>query len=442
MPAATLPSIDEIPIYSEGDSEAESMRRAEADPVGFHRRAFRAKGPVYRTLRGGQMVVMFAGLESNEFIWKNTTLWSYYNTMAGFREGISDDHVTALDDPHHRHKRTMLKPAFDQMSAMRYLPAYNTVFHDRLKEASTEPKIELVHWWVSTLARAQARTVARVGMSDEELDKVSDLERTALAGVGLGEQRAAYFGAEHYRRLKAEGMALLGREIDARLADPQKYDDNFTQVLQARLKAEGENVSRDVLIDDLYLVLVAGLENTAKLIGSTLGALLRDPAWLAEIRAELEPWDGRDVMALTQMPRLKATIMEMQRLFPPAMFMPREAVKDFEFGGYFIPAGTVLLHMQTLCQYLEEFYEEPLRFKPQRFVDKGQFVAKTLGFFGGGTHICVGRNHTLVQTPIALAQMLKYYDFEVVEEKTSLGAGPLAAGHALKEFWVRLVARE
>jgi hypothetical protein len=38
--------------------------------------------------------------------------------------------------------------------------------------------------------------------------------------------------------------------------------------------------------------------------------------------------------------------------------------------------------------------------------------------------------------------MLKYYDLDVLEEKTSLGQGPLAPGQFLKELWVRIGPRK
>jgi cytochrome P450 len=84
-------------------------------------------------------------------------------------------------------------------------------------------------------------------------------------------------------------------------------------------------------------------------------------------------------------------------------------------------------------------YADPLKFQPQRFVEDGRFVAKSNGFFGGGTHICLGRNHAMFQTPIALAQMLKFYDFELLGEAREESF--LRAGTALTDLWVRATPR-
>lgn len=443
MPVLASASVDEIPIYREGATDEESGALAAHDPVGFHLRAFRAMGPVYRTQMGEKLMVVLAGLESNEFIWKSTNLWTYYNLLAGFREEMGDDHVTAIDGAHHRQKRTILKPAFDQAPAMRYLPAYNSIFHERLKATPSAGNIDLVLWWAKTLLWTQSRTVAKAEISEELLAPLIAWETALLAGIRYKpEERARYYNTEGYLKLKSVGMELLARTLDQRLAAPEKYDDNFSQVMRARREAEGDALSRDNLIDDLYLVLVAGVENTSKLLSACVLSILRDPAWLAELRTELDAWDGRDVMALAQMNRLKATVMETQRLYPTIVYNARESVQEFEFGGYQMPTGTVLVHMQILCHYLDEFYPDPLSFKPQRFVEEGRFVAKTNGIFGGGTHVCLGRNHTLMQTPIALAHMFKYYDLELIQEKPVTGDAPLLPGGNLKELWVRVTPRK
>jgi cytochrome P450 len=442
MSTLTSASIEEIPIYREGATPEESAAIAEKDPIGFHLRAYKALGPVYRMMQGNDAVVVFTGLESNEFVWKNTELWTYRNLLAAFREELGNDHVTAIDGAHHRQKRTILKPAFDQAPAMRYLPQYNAIFREKVSEAAQRDKLDSVHWWASTICRAQAQTVARAEMSEEVLAQMVAWEKFLLSGLRLGEERLTYYADPDYLAKKAVVLEFFGRMVDERLAEPDKYDDNFAFVMRARLEMEGADTSRETLIDDLYLVLLAGVENTAKLISTALLGTLRNPTLLAELRAELDPWDGEDVMALSRMNRLKATVMEAQRLYPIVMYNGREAVRDFEFGGYQFPAGTVLLHMQILCHYLDEIYADPLEFKPQRFVDDGRFVAKTSGFFGGGTHLCRGRNHTLLQTPIALAQLLKYYDVEILDESNSSGHGPLQPGQILNELWVRVTPRK
>jgi cytochrome P450 len=121
-------------------------------------------------------------------------------------------------------------------------------------------------------------------------------------------------------------------------------------------------------------------------------------------------------MALSGMNDLKAVIMETQRLRPIVHFTRRHAAHDFEFAGYRVPAGTNILVANSCCHFLEEFYETPFSFRPQRFLEGGKFAPRTNGFFGGGVHICVGRNFSMLQTPLAVARMLKYYEINYTNE--------------------------
>jgi cytochrome P450 len=440
MPTLTSPTVDEIPIYREGSTDEESARKLASDPLGFHLRAYREMGQVYRTMMGEKMTVIFSGLETNEFIWRNTDLWTYYDIFVAFREELGENHVTSIDGPDHRQKRLVLKPAFDQGPAMRYLPQYNAIFHEEMKRAPGSNEVEMVQFWAKALCKTNTKTVSQAEVADEVLDQIVAWEKALLGGLLMGDKRREYYGNPDYVALKATTMKLFGDIVDERIAHPDKYDDNFAMVMKARARDGADPASRETLIDDLYLVLLAGVENTSRLINTCLIFILRDPAWLAEIRAEIDPWDGQDIMALSRMSKLKATIMEAQRFYPLVMYNPRQATRDFEYGGFTIPAGTVILHVQVLCHFLEELYADPLSFRPQRFVEEGKFVGKANGFFGGGTHLCLGRNHTLLQTPIALAQMLKYYDFE--PSAVAMNEKFISPGGSLKDLWAKVSPRK
>jgi cytochrome P450 len=432
--------VEAIPIYREGTTDAECAGLAQSDPINFHLRAFRKMGPIYRTMHRDRMTVMLAGLEANDFVWRNPQLWTYAELFVHFNDELGPEHVTTLDGAAHRKKRSILKPAFDQGPAMRYLPEYNRIFHEEMAKTAELKRVELVHFWARVICKTQSRTVARVEIDDEMAESLIAWDKALLGGIFRGEQRQAYYAEVEYQRLKAIAMQVFGGMVDERLAEPGKYDDNFELVIRAREREMPGEMNRESLIDEAYLILLAGVENTSRLLNSCLLACLRDPDWMREVRAELDAWDGKDMMALSQMAQLKATVMEAQRLFPIAIFNPKQAVEDFEYGGYVIPAGTVIFHMQVLCQFLEEIYPEPFRFRPQRFVEEGRFVAKTNGFFGGGPHLCVGRNHTLLQSPIALAQMLKYHDFEE-PEAVFLNRAIGSPGAGLKQLSVRVKPR-
>ena len=106
--------------------------------------------------------------------------------------------------------------------------------------------------------------------------------------------------------------------------------------------------------------------------------------------------------------------MEMERVFPAAPLHPRLAAEDLEFEGYEIPKGTRILHLHTLTHFLDEIYEEPLRFNARRWTEN-DYPKKAHGTFGGSTHICLGMNLARIHMPIVMANLVRYFDLEVDE---------------------------
>ena len=125
---------------------------------------------------------------------------------------------------------------------------------------------------------------------------------------------------------------------------------------------------------------------------------------------------------------VNACVYESQRWRPLGAFplgpfgLPRESVVDEEVLGYRIPKGTtVLLNQWTIAQD-PDFYEEPERFNPDRFVrdpvgaKKGvrQEGRKAVYTFGAGRRECPGKDFALQNIRLAVTQLL--WAFDIVPE--------------------------
>jgi len=66
--------------------------------------------------------------------------------------------------------------------------------------------------------------------------------------------------------------------------------------------------------------------------------------------------------------------------------------------------------------FLDSVYEEPFKFNPRRYLDGRTYPPKANGFFGGGTHICLGMNLAMVHTPLILANVLRDYEYRFVSD--------------------------
>jgi cytochrome P450 len=349
--------------------------------------------------------------------------------------------VTSLDGEEHRHKRNVLRPAFDMGPAMRYLPQFNETLHADMKAAEGN-LVDLSSFWAFEITKVASQTAAVCAVPDDVLAKMARYEFESLGGLFLEEARPAYIARPSYIQLKQEVFSWLEKIVDERLAMAEQPPDHFAAIMAARKAAEDGQLNRLALIDDLYLTLISGSHNTANLTNWALAFTYRNPEWLQQLRAEVDGWDGHDVMALAKLPKLKATITEVMRLRPGVVFTAKDAVEPFCFQGYTIPAGTRVLHSIVLAQFLEELYPDPWSFRPERFVENSRYVPKTFGAFGGGTHICLGRNHSLLQGPVALALTVKYFDVEWTDAKGASRAIGFGGQRPDTENWVRLLPRK
>ncbi|MDQ8185599.1 cytochrome P450 [Pelagicoccus sp. SDUM812002] len=206
-------------------------------------------------------------------------------------------------------------------------------------------------------------------------------------------------------------FGLLGDFVKRRIAGEEAgVDDNFSEVLARTLEDNDGEVDLQELISEAYLLLMAGTGNTAKLLNCGLQHILADSEWLGEFREELAGY-GQDSFArgIKAYPKFKATIFEIERMFPAAPVLARTVAKPFEFAGYRLERGEKVLHLQTLPHFWEEVYEEPYRFKPIRWIEN-KYSKKSRGSFGGSTHICLGMNLARIHMPIVLANVLSGYE--------------------------------
>lgn len=382
-----------------------------------HLAAYRKLGPIYSVQFRGEPWICIGGMEANEAAWRNPDLWDYQSALTPFRDVMGERHVTQMDGKAHRAKRRQLKPGFAMSAIGRWIPAIDAIFKQKLAETAGQPT-SLADFFMSTLTYANSRTVLDAALSAEAIKVFIRFEESFIGATVLAEQeRNAFYQSEAFLADKDFVFKYLGGLVEERLGSSDRtVDDNFSEVLAQTLQDNAGEVDLQELVSEAYLLLMAGTGNTAKLINCGLQHILADEAWLQELRVELADYGpGSFARGMEAYPKLKATIFEIERMFPAAPVLARVVAQPFEFAGYQLESGDKVLHLQTLPQFLEEIYEEPYRFKPMRWIEN-KYPKKSQGTFGGSTHICLGMNLARIHMPIALANVLAGYDVEQLSE--------------------------
>jgi cytochrome P450 len=400
------PALDELPAYEQLGLSSGAAEMEEFD----HLAAYRRLGPIYQLRFRGERWVVLGGMEANEAAWRNPDQWDYHDSQTPFRELMGPTHVTQLDGERHRRKRRNLKPGFAMSAIVGLIPELDRSIAGDLRAAVGQP-LRLHDFFMTVLTRANSRSVLRCGFDDATAQAFIRFEEHFIRGTSLGERRHAHYAQPGFQRDREIVFAFLGALVDRRLAG-ETAPDGFQAMLDDR-RARGEPLDRLELIPEAYLLLMAGTGNTAKLLNAGIQHVLQDPAWLERLRAELAGYAPERLLAgMGGFPLLKATLLEIERLFPAAPVLARTVAEPFVFQGYTLAKGTKVLHLQTLPHFLEEIYADPYRFQPGRWLDR-DYPKKAQGTYGGSTHLCLGINLVRLHLPIVLANLLGCYDVAI-----------------------------
>ncbi len=439
-------SVTEIPRVDLAQLEASLPDTHPAIRFGPYRidtclQAYRTHGPIFEFVHEGQPCIAIAGEEANADTWGNPDDWSYHDSMKGFRDELGPLHLTQLDGAPHKRKRMLLNEAFSARALMETIPAMDGVIVEGLRQLATGQTLELHHALMCLLTRVQAGAAIPCELTEAQVEELVRFEEEFISAVLMeGPAREPYFARPDYHTLKESSLAFLASLVADRRAHPEKQD-LLRTLMDAADGRDVEPLSDDELLDDTYLLLIAGHGNTAKVICRALYHIFEDADLLDAVRREVSGFNGATLQGMDAFPLLKGAILESERLYPPAPVMPRVAARPIHLLGHDLPPGTKVMHLHTLTHYLEELYDEPFAFRPQRWheLNVRRERRNAHGVFGGGRHTCLGQNVARLHSPLVLGNLVAHY---TLKAEGLPGTRPVVEGFPgspeTMEFFVQL----
>lgn len=182
----------------------------------------------------------------------------------------------------------------------------------------------------------------------------------------------------------AELEAYLRQMADARKTEPRA--DLVSGLVHAEI--EGQRLTDEEIVSTCRLLLIAGFETSANLIGNTLHLLLLHPEVLARVRNEPE--------------QIEPVIEEALRLQTPFQFLARKATRVVELAGQQIQPGQLVLLMLGSGNRDESAFERADEFDPWRP------PVRHLSF-GHGIHYCLGAGLGRMEARIAITRLLAQF---------------------------------
>ncbi|XP_059071494.1 cytochrome P450 CYP736A12-like [Cryptomeria japonica] len=116
---------------------------------------------------------------------------------------------------------------------------------------------------------------------------------------------------------------------------------------------------------------------------------------------------------------VQCVVKETLRLYPALpLLLPHESTQDCAVGGYFIPERSRLIVNAWAIGRDPSLWEDPLEFKPERFMGKKVDVVRDKDYFdmlpfGAGRRGCPGTAMADVTMNLALAQLVHCFEWSV-----------------------------
>jgi hypothetical protein len=288
--------------------------------------------------------------------------------------------VSMTDPPEHTRLRRLVARSFTPRVLEALRPGIESLVREHLDRVQGRPTMDAIADLAYPLP---AIVIGRLlGAPDEARDRFMHWSKDIVDFVGTGhaDTERALRNEETLREFRA----FLEPIIRDRRDNPR---DDLMSIL-ASPNENGERLSDDELVSTCIVMLFAGHETTANLIGNGLLALLKHPEQLAVLREQ---------------PGLAATaVEEFLRYDSPVQRNRRIASVDVELGDKHIRQG------DSVMVFLGSANRDPEKFPDPDALDVTRAPNQHMAF-GHGIHFCVGAALSRIEAPIAIAGLLERF---------------------------------
>jgi cytochrome P450 len=399
---------------------------ASPDPLAVYARWAREYGDIFY-YRAGWIHVYF--LNHPELI-ESVLVRNHQNFQKGrvirnsrwiFGEGL-----LTSEGEHWKRQRRLAQPAFHRERIASYASVMTNYAEQMLSQWQDGTVID-AH---QEMMRLTLRIVVRAlfGVEAEETEEISrSLNVMMRNSTGARLILPPFFRLLptpqmfEFRRAVRKLNDTVNRIIDLHRRDGTDSGDLLSVLMEAQ-DEDGSRMDDRQLRDEVMTFLLAGHETTALALSWTWHLLSQDSQVESRLHQELDRvLEGRipSISDLSSLTYTEAVIKESMRLYPPAWSVAREALKEFELGGYSIPAGSNVVMSQWIMHRDSRFFSEPERFDPGRW--SGERSSKLPRFayfpFSGGPRQCIGSSFAMMEAVLLLATVAGRFQLGRVEGK-------------------------
>jgi cytochrome P450 len=343
--------------------------------------------------------------------------------------------VMLLEEPEHVRRRKLMLPPFHGERMKGYS---QTMAEIARHEVATWPVGEPFELW-PRMQEITLEAIMRVVFGSVETEEprrlraslrrltnwMNDPKRLNLLAAA-GPSRFA--GNRDYRAMMEPVERGVLEQVRLRRQNPGYTDgmDIAAMLGEARYE-DGSPMSEQDLRDELVTLLTDG--PTSSLLSWAFERILRHPQVYARLRAEADALRERtagaesahtekiDKQASEDGAYLDAVVKETLRLCPAAPIVVRRLLEPMQLGGYTIPAGSTVAPCVHLVHRRPGVYPDPLRFRPERFLERPAGTYTWIPF-GGGVRRCLAAPYAQLLMKQVIGAVVAEVDLRAVEPRS------------------------
>lgn len=328
-----------------------------------------------------------------------------------------------------RRQRRIAQPAFHRKRLAGFADTMTRMTRDmceRWRELEPDHELDIHEEMMALTLRIAATTLLSADIDDRD-HALGEAVSTAIEYANDGITRVLHIHdwlpTPKGRKVRAAMKLIddtLGRTIRERRESGEDREDLLGMFMAVVDEETGERMNDRQLRDEVVTMFMAGHETTANALAWGLYLLAREPQVVARAREEIAEVVGdrepsfSDFRGLEYLQRVFAEII---RLYPSAWGVSRTAIEDDVIGGYRIPKDSVVFLIQWLFHRDPRFWDDPTRFDPDRFLPERAESRPRFAYFpfAAGPRQCIGDNFAKLEGVLALAVMLRDFDFELLD---------------------------
>lgn len=324
------------------------------------------------------------------------------------------------DGDEHKHHRKIMHEAFKRSALASYTERMNPMIAEGIRDWGSETAVSAFRAF-KALTLDIAVSIF-VGVDTGARSRSMNQSFEDMVAASMSRVRLPLPGLEFHRGLKGREalLAYFRGLIPAKRAT--ETADMFSRLCHATSE-EGDRLSDQDIVDHMIFLMMAAHDTTTSTLTSMTYELARNQDWQERIRAESLAL-GRRQMDFEDLERLESltwVLKETIRRYPPLPVIPRIATRDFEFAGYRVERGTMVVVAPIHTHHMKEWWTEPFRFDPERFsASRAEDERHTHSWipFGGGAHLCIGLRFAELQVKAVMHQLVQRYRWIVPEGYT------------------------